>query len=118
MKIYVSTIMPNNNMISLMNMVNKYEIPFKVHFSLHSPFDNLRKDLIPSGNTTVEKALKYLKEYRIMFRNNKNIVNKYIKLHKTDDTTEIHYTLIKDVNDSSKELKELCELLNIYIKYQ
>ena len=47
-------------------------------------------------------------------------MNEYIKLHRTNDPVEIHYTLIKDVNDSINELNKICKLLkkyNITIKF-
>ena len=33
-------------------------------------------------------------------------MNEYIKFHRTNDPVEIHYTLIKGVNDSQEELKK------------
>ena len=41
-------------------------------------------------------------------------MNEYIKLHRTNDPTEIHYTLIKSVNDSKEELNKVCNLLSLY----
>ena len=52
--------------------------------------------------------------YRNNLQQNDKIKSEYIKLHKTNDPVEIHYTLIKDINDSQNELKKLCELLSKY----
>lgn len=42
-------------------------------------------------------------------------MDKYIKLHMTNDPVEIHYTLIKRVNDDDLELNKVCELLEKYM---
>ena len=110
----LATMMPNNNLIKLTDMVNELNMPLKVHFSLHTPIDSNRYDLIPSTKMSVNDSLKLLKHYRDTLKNNKELISKYIKLHSTDDPTEIHYTLIKDVNDSEYELDILCKLLSTY----
>ena len=106
--------MPNNNILKLKDIVNKNNIPLKVHFSLHTPFDCERYDLIPSTKVSVEEALAYLINYKNYIQENKCIMEKYIKLHRTDNPIEIHYTLIKNTNDNEKELKKICELLSKY----
>ncbi len=116
----ISTMMPNNNILTLQDLVTSLNIPLKIHFSLHNPLDNKRKELIPNSNISVEKALFYLAIYRKCLQNNKIIMEKYLKLHKTDDPIEIHYTLINNTNDSDIELKEILKLLkkyNIPIKF-
>ena len=110
----VATMMPNNNILKLKDMACQLNIPLKVHFSMHTPINSDRYDLIPSTNVSVEEALAYLLKYRDGLQNNKNIMNKYIKLHTTNDPIEIHYTLIKGVNDSNEELNKVCELLSRY----
>lgn len=110
----IATMMPNTNIFKLKNMVCELDIPLKVHFSLHTPIDSNRYDLIPSTKVSVTEALAYLYNYRKTIQYNKRIMDKYTKLHSTDDPTEIHYTLIKGVNDSKKELNRLCDLLSIY----
>lgn len=110
----IATMMPNNNLLKLTEMVNKLNIPLKVHFSMHTPIDAKRSELIPSTNVSVEDALKYLIEYRNCLRANTKIMDEYIKLHRTDDPVEIHYTLIRGVNDSKEELDNVCELLSKY----
>lgn len=116
----LATMMPNKNILKLTELVNKLNIPLKIHFSMHTPFDNERFDLIPSTNVTVDEALSYLGNYRNVLQSNNIIMNEYIKLHRTNDPVEIHYTLIKDVNDSINELNKICKLLkkyNITIKF-
>lgn len=41
-------------------------------------------------------------------------MDEYVKFHRTSDPIEIHYTLIKGVNDSNKELNALLKLLREY----
>ena len=110
----IATMMPNDNILKLKEMVYRLNIPLKVHFSLHTPIDNERRNLIPSTNVSVEDALTYLVNYRNSLQSNKELMEKYIKLHTTNDPIEIHYTLIKGVNDQKEELTKLCELLHKY----
>ena len=56
----LSTMMPNDNLEKLSVLVNEYNIPLKVHFSLHTPIDSERKELIPSTRVNVSNALKLL----------------------------------------------------------
>ena len=111
----IATMMPNNNILKLRDLVCRLNIPLKVHFSMHSPFDEERFELIPSTKVSIEEALSYLVEYRKSLQENKTIMDKYIKLHRTNDPVEIHYTLIKGVNDGDLELNKVCELLEKYM---
>jgi len=81
---------------------------------MHTPINKDRYNLIPSTKVSIEEALAYLINYRNNLQKNKTIMNNYIKLHTTNDPIEIHYTLIKRVNDNDKELTKICELLSIY----
>lgn len=110
----LATMMPNNNILKLAETVNKLNIPLKVHFSMHTPIDKRRFELIPSTKVNVTEALEYLTNYRNVLQSNSVIMNKYVKLHSTNDPVEIHYTLIKGVNDTQEELDELCKLLAKY----
>ena len=110
----ISTMMPNNNLLKLKDLVNELNIPIKVHFSLHTPIDKNRKELIPSTNVTIEEALNMLLIYSYNVKQNKIIMNNYKLFHSNNIPIEIHYTLIKNKNDSNKELKEIIKLLNIY----
>ena len=110
----LATMMPNDNILKLKEMVNKLNIPLKVHFSMHTPIDINRYDLIPSTNVSVSDALAYLVNYRTTLQSNKKLMDKYVKLHSTDDPVEIHYTLIKGVNDGKEELTKVHDLLSKY----
>lgn len=110
----LATMMPNNNIFKLTEMVDRLNIPLKVHFSMHTPIDSHRFALIPSTKVSVENALSYLSKYRETLQSNDTIMNEYIKFHRTNDPIEIHYTLISEVNDSKKELNKICKLLSKY----
>lgn len=110
----ISTMMPNNNLLKLKNMINELNMPIKVHFSLHTPIDKNRKELIPSTNVTIEEALNMLLIYSYNVKQNKIIMDNYKLFHSNNIPIEIHYTLIKNKNDSNKELKEIIKLLKIY----
>ena len=110
----LATMMPNNNILKLTEMVDNLNIPLKVHFSMHTPIDAERFDLIPSTRVSIEEALAYLIRYRDKIQKNPKIMNEYVKLHRTNDPIEIHYTLIKGVNDGEQELEGVCNLLSKY----
>ena len=110
----IATMMPNNNILKLKEMVCEQNIPLKVHFSMHTPIDADRYELIPSTNVSVDEALAYLINYRNALQQNKEIMDKYQKLHTTNDPVEIHYTLINNVNDKKEELDKVCDLLSRY----
>ena len=116
----LATMMPNNNLIKIQNIVEKYNTSLKIHFSLHNPIDKKRKALIPSTKVTVEEALNNLCMYKEKIQKNKNIMEKYIQMHTDNIPIEIHYTLIKNVNDQKEELTQMIKLLkkyNIPIKF-
>lgn len=110
----ISTMMPNNNLLKLTQMVDELNVPLKVHFSLHTPIDKDRLELIPSTKVTIKEALEYLQFYRNTLQKNEEFLKKYVQFHRTNDPIEIHYTLIKNVNDGEIELKEICNLLSEY----
>lgn len=110
----ISTMMPNNNIEKLEKIVLEKKKPLKVHFSLHTPIDTDRKELIPSTNVSIKEALNYLCNYRSSITKDKEIINNYKNFHRTTDPTEIHYTLIDKINDGEKELFEICKLLKEY----
>ncbi len=110
----LASMMPNDNILKLIELVNSINMPLKIHFSLHNPIDSKRKGLIPNTKVSVEDALGYLVNYRNIIQSNKIIMNKYIKFHRTNDPVEIHYTLIDDINDSNEELNVMINLLKKY----
>lgn len=110
----ISTMMPNNNIEKLIEIVNKYNVCLKLHFSMHNPIDDKRKKLIPNTKVSVIDALNYLDKYRNIINDNKIIIDNYNKYHRTKDLVEIHYTLIDNVNDGDEELNEIIKLLKEY----
>lgn len=111
----LATMMPNaEKFLELQEKVLQYNIPLKVHFSLHTPIDNNRKELIPATKISVNDAFELLKNYSDNIKNNEVIMKSYNHFHKTKDIVEIHYTLIKDINDSDIELSLISEYLNKY----
>jgi len=110
----ISTMMPNNNIEKIIKLVEFYEVALKVHYSLHNPFDSKRKELIPNSNIINIDALKLLKKYNNIIINNNKIMKVYKLFHNSLDVVEIHYTLIKNINDSDYCLKELIYLLTLY----
>lgn len=110
----ISTMMPNNNILKLTQMVDELNIPLKVHFSLHTPIDSERFDLIPNTKVYIEDALSYLINYRNVLQKNEKLMEEYKKLHRTNDPIEIHYTLINGINDKKEQLSKICNLLQVY----
>ncbi len=110
----ISTMMPNDYVLKLTELVRQYHKPLKLHFSLHTPIDDERRDLIPSTRLQVEEALVLLLHYRHQIQKDENIMSAYQEFHRTDDPIEIHYTLIKGINDGKRELEILTTLLKQY----
>lgn len=110
----VSTMMPNTNVNKLTELVNTYNIPLKLHFSLHTPSDEKRYELIPNTKVSIDEAMQLLDNYRNIITKNRKLMEKYQKLHTTLDPIEIHYTLIKDVNDAEELLDRLIEIEKKY----
>lgn len=98
------TMDPNNNIRKLTELVVEHQVSMKVCFFLPSSYDEERFNLIPSTKTTIEEALVQLLKYK----------DEYKKFHASDEPIEIHYTLIKDINDSQKHLNEMINYLEKY----
>lgn len=111
----LATMMPNDHLLKLTEIVSELDMPLKVHFSLHTPLDQARFDLIPASHVTLEEALSMLVNYRDVIQKNETIMKKYINFHRTNDPIEIHYTLIDQVNDGDHELEALTKLLTKYM---
>ena len=72
------------------------EIPINLALSLHSPYDEKRKEIMPIAKAySVEDILDACRYY----------------IQKTNRRITIEYSLIKGVNDSENEAKELIKLL-------
>ena len=79
----------------LKNIDKLKDIPFSVAISLHSPFDKIRKKLMPKS-IPIRDIIQFVKNYS----KNKS-KKKYIM---------IEYSLIKGINDSDEDLKQLLKL--------
>jgi 23S rRNA (adenine2503-C2)-methyltransferase len=89
----VATMIPATHWVKFFEFTNYIEskkLPVKVHLSLHSAIEETRQYLIPNALSIIP-SLDALNFYRTM----------------TGNSVEIHYSLIKDVNDTRKELEEL-----------
>lgn len=88
----------NEELVSIASIFPKIlpKLPknLKIHFSLHSPIQQQRNKIIPAGKAKIDDIFEYLQKH--------------------EGKTEIHYTLIKNVNDSDDELFELLSLLEKY----
>jgi 23S rRNA (adenine2503-C2)-methyltransferase len=87
----ISTLLPRVGALELFGrMVKSYNLNFKVHLSLHSPFDTVRKEWMPAASGVVE-SVSTLGDYAL----------------RTGNEAEIHYTLIDGVNDRATDCNEL-----------
>jgi Predicted Fe-S-cluster redox enzyme len=86
------------------------KLPLKIHFSLHSPFDKTRQEIIPSSKETIGEVLGRLKKYEAFIKTQPEIINNLSQFHNSTAATKIHYTVIKDINDSEKDLHEVIGL--------
>lgn len=117
----LATMMPMS-LDDLLIMQARTKIPLKVHFSLHSPLDDIRSKLIPASSLSVEQAVEELRKYAMQLRNDSDSMAVFSQVHTTCQPVEIHYTLIDGVNDSDEELSALTSLfanspMNIPIKF-
>ena len=58
----ISTMMPNKNLKEFSNWINVNNFPVKIHFSMHSPFSDERKTLLPKTDVNVREALEMMQE--------------------------------------------------------
>ena len=74
------------NFFELTNEIHKENLPVKIHLSLHYTNDSLREDWMPNSLSILSSllALEYYKKI-------------------TNNSVEIHYTLIEGVNDTEQD---------------
>lgn len=109
----LATTIPTKELfINLLNMVNENNIPLKVHFSLHTPFDEKRFNLIPSTKVNIKTAISLLLQYKNTISKNNQIMKTYLNFHHNNIPIEIHYTLIKNNNDGEEELNKIYQIIN------
>jgi len=111
----LSTMMPNHELNNLTEYAHENSFPLKVHFSMHSPFSDQRFFLLPKTKVSVEEALELMKGYRSKIITNKKVQDNFSKFKRESDPVEIHYTLIKGLNDSDEHLHEVKNLLKKFM---
>lgn len=90
----VSTIIPKSSLLdSFTDKLKSSKLNFKLHWSLHSPDEDVRKSLIPNADS-IENSIKAIQRYK----------------KETGNPVEVHYTLIDQVNDSGTDATRLSEL--------
>ena len=99
-----------DSFVELTEQALSKNIPLKVHFSMHSPIDPIRKSIIPSANNSVSSCLQLLSGYRRKVIDNDIVMQNLQNFHPSAQPVVIHYTLIEGVNDSDEELEELIKL--------
>lgn len=109
----LSTIFPHSDLLRLQELID-IGMPLKVHFSLHTPIDTERLNLLPGTKVTVKEAFQLLTSYRTYMMKFDGIMQEFQKLHQVCDPVEIHYTLIEGINDSAQHLQKLIELIQCY----
>lgn len=82
------------NIFTLANDVKYHEIPLKVHLSLHYTNNEQRNKMMPNA-TNIKASIAALEFYKEI----------------TGNPVEIHYTLIKDMNDSRQDIAWLIYFL-------
>ena len=91
----VASLIPNaKRMLEFTNYIKTYFINCKFHFSLHFTNNKVRELFMPASYD-IRHSLVLLEHYN---------------LH-TDNQCEIHYTLIKDVNDTNEDMDLLLHLV-------
>lgn len=71
-------------------------IPITLSISLHSPFDNIRKTIMPIAKTySIEEIIKACRYY----------------FDKTNRRVTFEYTMMEGINDSKRDLEELIRIL-------
>ncbi len=98
----------------IIEKIKKDNLPLKIHFSLHSPKEKTRKDIIPSASTTIIECLEALINYQSIVSSNPDVIKNLSQFHKQPNPIEIHYTVINKVNDSDQDLAKVIEWGNKY----
>ena len=87
------------NILSLSDKIaeGQFEIPIKMHFSLHGPDDETRRKLVPHG-APVETVLDTANSFAI----------------RTGTDVKLNYVLVKGVNDSPEQADRLAQLISTH----
>ncbi len=89
----VSISISGAGILNFKELINNIQIFPQIQFSLHSPFEDERRNLIPL-TSSLDTILPILKNY--------------------DGNVEINYILLEKINDSNEHAKKLAELLKKY----
>ena len=92
----VSTIIPTPRMFDDFTwQVVSHQLPFKLHWSLHSTNVETRKSLMPCA-LSINEAAPLLSNYAMI----------------TGQPVEIHYTLIDGINDTSQDVENIAKIVD------
>ena len=92
----VASLVPSKRSLEdFTQLVQDKKLLVKFHYSLHTPNDKLRKQLIPAAIPSWEAFLG-LRRYKLV----------------TGNAVEIHYSLMDNINDFDKDAEDLCKLLD------
>lgn len=99
-RLTISTICRTQDVPSILSLSDRiaqgeFEIPIKMHFSLHGPDDETRRKLVPHG-APVETVLDTANAFAI----------------RTDTDVKLNYVLVKGVNDSPEHAERLAQLIS------
>lgn len=96
----LATMLPKKHyaaFFTLIERVKSMNLPVKVHLSMHFVDDEQRKEWMPSA-LDLESSMNMLKLYRSL----------------TGNPIEVHYTIMKDVNDSDYHMDVLNEWIDVH----
>jgi len=91
----IASLIPSmNKVIYFTNEIKSKDLNCKIHFSLHFTNNKQRKEFMPASSN-IRNSLALLEHYTLY----------------TGNKAEIHYTLIKDVNDTNQDIDNLLHLV-------
>jgi len=91
----IASLIPSiKSMLKFTEKIKEYNLNCKFHFSLHFTNNKQRKEFMPASSD-IKNSLALLEHY-MLYINNK---------------AEIHYTLIKDINDTNQDIDNLLHLV-------
>lgn len=106
----MATMSPGRNLARLTELVLAERIPMKVHFSLHTPIEADRRELLPGARICIEEALSLVCAHRDAVLAEPELTAGIAAVRSSSDPVEMHYTLIDGVNDTDRHLQALIEL--------
>lgn len=110
----ISTMMPNEELKTLQELVEKGKYPIRIIYRLASPLDDKRRILTPSSTISIDSSLAYLHQFNEHIKSNNAIKKMYQAFFGSKEPVEIFYQIIPDLNDSLFELANLQYLADRY----